>query len=93
MSNYLQPYTANENEILGKYVSYSNINNAQLRILDKNGKVMKTIKVKIVFGDNYYKLSLGSKFKTKDTYRIQLLADGAIAGQALFIVNEDRDTK
>jgi hypothetical protein len=63
-------YQINSKNLHIKYFSYSSDDGAQVIFSDEKGNAIKTVKQKIVQGDNYFSFSLTHQFQPGKVYRV-----------------------
>lgn len=65
-------YTVEGQIINIKYYSFDNVHDAEMKFISVDGHVIKTIKQKIVYGNNYFNLPLNSSFKKGQVYSVEI---------------------
>lgn len=60
-------------ELLIKYYSYDGDYSSTIRLLSADGKLLKEVKQKIVYGNNFFRIKLGNDFTQEKVYTIELI--------------------
>ncbi len=62
----------NNEELLVKYYSFDTDHETTVRFVSADGKLIKEVKQRISYGDNFLRLKLGNPFKSQEVYTIAL---------------------
>ena len=71
-----------------KHYSFDQDKEGIFRFLDENGNLIKTIKKKIAYGDNYWQIDLDRKFQTSTYYIIEYTDQHNTRYSASFIIEQ-----
>ncbi len=65
-------YITNAEELLVKYYSFDNNHETQVKIYSETGKLVKNIKQKISYGNNFLRFKINNAFKKNAVYTIEV---------------------